>query len=412
VADGGEVEAARQLAREARGLPVDYVLMDLASGTGAGVLELFFAADLGALMVSPDPASVELGYRFVRAAFARRLEAAGLAQELSLDREALRRFTSGVGAPRDVYERAQARDPELAARIEAEMLALRPRLVVNHVRSKADMDFGKALASAARRRMGLPITHLGHLEYDDAAWVSLRRRRPLLVEHPESRASKCIEKLARRLLARETEKHFESIAVGDSHYDLFEIEPTASEEDIRRAHRRIRSIYGRDSIIVGGLYSPEQLEALHGRFDDGYETLMDPAKRKAYDQALFPEGLPQATGAAATLEATAVAEAPPPEERPPMPEIGPETEFTGPLMRQVREARGLDLREISERTKIGMTYLSAIEKERFHKLPATVYVRGFLEQYAKMLGLERDRVLESYLRRYRDARDAKESVQP
>ena len=65
------------------------------------------------------------------------------------------------------------------------------------------MDVARGIATAAGRRLGMPLKNLGHIDYDDAVWVSLRRRRALLVEHPEARASKCIEKVTRRLLARD-----------------------------------------------------------------------------------------------------------------------------------------------------------------------------------------------------------------
>ena len=64
----------------------------------------------------------------------------------------------------------------------------------------------------------------------------------------------------------------------------------------------------------------------------------------------------------------------------------------------------MELREIAERSKIGMAYLQAIEGELFHKLPAPVYVRGFLAEYARALGLDLDRVKQTYLARYRAAR--------
>ena len=90
--------------------------------------------------------------------------------------------------------------------------------------------------------------------------------------------------------------------------------------------------------------------------------------------------------------------------RPPMPEISSGTEFSGPLLRQIREAVGVELREIAERSKIGMAYLSALEGESFHKLPAAVYVRGFLAEYARALGLDGERVKQTYLARFRAAR--------
>ena len=90
--------------------------------------------------------------------------------------------------------------------------------------------------------------------------------------------------------------------------------------------------------------------------------------------------------------------------RPPMPELSPHTEFSGPLLRQIREASGVELREIAARSKIGMAYLVALEGEVFTKLPAAVYVRGFLAQYARALGLDADRVQQTYLVRFRTVR--------
>ena len=86
-----------------------------------------------------------------------------------------------------------------------------------------------------------------------------------------------------------------------------------------------------------------------------------------------------------------------------MPSLSSDTVFTGALLKQIREARGIDLREISERSKVGMTYLRAIEAELFKKLPAIVYVRGFLIEYAKIIGISSERVLDSFLDRYRAA---------
>ena len=87
-----------------------------------------------------------------------------------------------------------------------------------------------------------------------------------------------------------------------------------------------------------------------------------------------------------------------------MPEISPTTEYSGPLLRQIREAVGVELREVAERSKIGMAYLQALESEHFQRLPAQVYVRGFLAEYARALGLDAERVKQTYLDRYRAAR--------
>jgi flagellar biosynthesis protein FlhG len=83
-------------------------------------------------------------------------------------------------------------------------------------------------------------------------------------------------------------------------------------------------------------------------------------------------------------------------------EIGPETEFTGALLRKVREAHGVEIGDISDRTKIGKAHLTAIEEEDFAGLPAPVYVRGFVAELAKFLRLDPPQVQRTYMRRMRE----------
>ena len=82
-------------------------------------------------------------------------------------------------------------------------------------------------------------------------------------------------------------------------------------------------------------------------------------------------------------------------------ELGPDTEFTGPLLRKVRESMGIDVTEIAQRTKIAKAHLVAIEEENFSALPATVYVRGFVSELAKFLKLDPVQVQRTFLRRVR-----------
>lgn len=402
-----EPEQVRQLMSGLRELDADVIVIDLAGGSSGYVLDLFLAADVGVLVAVPEPTSIELCYRFMRAAFLRQLATVGLAHAASLPLNPALACPGGIPAPLDMYLAAGEHDAGLAAQIEAQLHDFVPYLVINSARSKADMEMGPAVALAGRRRLGLPVTYVGHLEYDEAVWVAVRQRRPLLVEHPEARVSKCIEKVARRLIARDIEQPPTSVGARESSYDLLDVAPTASFEDIRRANRRVREIYGRESVIISGLYNDEQLDTLYARFENAYTTLMDASKRKSYDMELFPEGVPAQhldEKAAPPIQKVEM----PPAERPPMPALDSTTVFTGSLLKQIREAVGAELREISERTKIGMAYLQALEDEIFKKLPAAVYVRGFLVEYSKYLRLDTERVLETYLDRYRAARHSQE----
>lgn len=68
----------------------------------------------------------------------------------------------------------------------------------------------------------------------------------------------------------------------------------------------------------------------------------------------------------------------------------------GEKLRKAREAKGLSLEQVEEATKIVRSYLQALEDEEFERLPAPVYVKGFLRNYASYLGLDAQEVLSLY----------------
>lgn len=65
----------------------------------------------------------------------------------------------------------------------------------------------------------------------------------------------------------------------------------------------------------------------------------------------------------------------------------------GVWLKRVREEKGETLDEISEITRIGKTYLAAIEEGAASKLPSLAYTRGFIRLYAAHLGLSPDEAL-------------------
>lgn len=84
------------------------------------------------------------------------------------------------------------------------------------------------------------------------------------------------------------------------------------------------------------------------------------------------------------------------EERQAVPSPG-EGESFGSWLRSQREVRQVDLQTITQSSKINIRYLEALEHDRFDLLPATIFVRGFLREYARIVGLDPDEVLNFYL---------------
>ncbi|MCC7542586.1 MAG: helix-turn-helix domain-containing protein, partial [Deltaproteobacteria bacterium] len=397
-----------RLLEQLHALPTDYVVIDLGAGTGFNVLDLFLAADIGVFLTLPEPTSLENTYRFLRAAFIRQIRRAVAetddgeasdARQKQIDR--IVGDLGGLPAPIDLVGAIERQMPDAAERAQRELDTFRPRIVVNQARLRADLELGDALRSAARRRLGIRVHYLGHIEYDDTVWLCMRRLRPLLIESPGTRASKNIERIARRVLAVDAgkDRHVEPSVPPGSHYDLLEVDRGATDEEIRRAYKRARDIYGPESHAVYGLFEPSELDALRTRIDEAYDVLLDPALRRPYDLSIFPDQDERAPNPESVSEV-------PVEDAIPPPIITPESEFTGALLRQVRESQRIDLRDVSARTKIGLSHLRAIEDDDFAALPAVVYARGFVQELAKYLRLDPDQVSKTYIRRYRRYLDA------
>ncbi|HEX4965003.1 MAG TPA: helix-turn-helix domain-containing protein [Thermoanaerobaculia bacterium] len=74
-----------------------------------------------------------------------------------------------------------------------------------------------------------------------------------------------------------------------------------------------------------------------------------------------------------------------------------ESSSFGDWLRRQREMREITLRDIADRTKISLRYLEAMEADRFDLLPAPVFAKGFLREYARYVGLSPDDVVNHYL---------------
>ena len=75
--------------------------------------------------------------------------------------------------------------------------------------------------------------------------------------------------------------------------------------------------------------------------------------------------------------------------------LAPE-EGLGERLRQARSLKKLNLAEAAAKTKIRIEYLMALEEERFDRLPAGLYGKNFLKEYAGFLGLDTKKIIQEF----------------
>lgn len=176
--------------------------------------------------------------------------------------------------------------------------------------------------------------------------------------------------------------------------ELLGLSEGASVEEIERAYRHQRALYGEDSLATYALLDGDarvrHLEAL----DEAYRKI-----KIAASLSPVPASAPTAAPPS---------HAPPPARKPaPNPGKAPEADVEAPgaSLKRLREHRGLGLAELASRTRIRKTYLEALETEDYAALPALVYVRGFVQQVARELGEKRgDALAQAFAERCKASR--------
>ena len=78
-----------------------------------------------------------------------------------------------------------------------------------------------------------------------------------------------------------------------NYYELLEVSPRATAQEIHKAYERVRRIYDPNSIALYSLFSPEETEKIRQRVEDAYRTLIYEENRRSYDLALGGVAVPE-----------------------------------------------------------------------------------------------------------------------
>lgn len=207
IANLDESESHRIL-RAIQNLSCDVVILDLGAGTNNSTLDFFTQADLSLMTVTPEPTSVENAYRFLKAAFYRKLKMseANAGIQAIIDEAMDQQNHLNIRSPKDLLQHLAnnySYDAEVFLR---DLSHFDLGILLNQVRSGRDIDVGKGVASICRSYFGMPVRYIGHVAHDNAVWQSLRKRRPLLLDHPSSPINNQFFAIAKLILGPQAKK--------------------------------------------------------------------------------------------------------------------------------------------------------------------------------------------------------------
>jgi flagellar biosynthesis protein FlhG len=110
-----------------------------------------------------------------------------------------RKNDMGIQSPHDLLKAVRGLDEGDAQKMVEEVETFHPNLILNQVRSKKDIEVGFSIRSACLKYFGIHVHYLGYVVYDQEVSHSIRRRKPLVLENPRSRAAQCVMEIASKL---------------------------------------------------------------------------------------------------------------------------------------------------------------------------------------------------------------------
>ena len=178
-------------------------------------------------------------------------------------------------------------------------------------------------------------------------------------------------------------------------YELLEISPDASPDHVAKAYALAKRHFGGASLGSYSLFDSAERTEILARLEEAWRTLSDRDRRARYDRDVL--GRVTEVDAAVNVRPAPI----------PSTSAGPAltiTDVTGAALRARRESIGVPLQEIARDTRISIAYLQFIEEDHIKGLPHDAYLRGYLVQYAKALGLDPHTVADGYIRHAKQLR--------
>jgi len=172
-------------------------------------------------------------------------------------------------------------------------------------------------------------------------------------------------------------------------FDVLGLGDGASLDEVERSFLELRNLYSEESLATYSLLDDaerrDKLEALH----KAYENILQERSQASDDAADLEHQdtlAPEPTGVCIDADMQ---------------------QNPGLFLQQSRQALRLSLQDVAARTKVRSSLLQSIEEQCFDFLPAPVYLRGFLREFARLVKVpDVDALIAAFMVRYEnDKRD-------
>lgn len=208
--------------------------------------------------------------------------------------------------------------------------------------------------------------------------------------------------------------------IRQNYYEILDISENATQQEIHLAYEKAKNTYSAENSALSTVFSSEEAHELRILIEEAYQVLRNNNYRNVYEKRiqantfsaseLTVRSIKMASDdlfTAPELEVLAPKAAEVAADLAPVrnedfeTEIANRKDWSGEDLKKVREYRKLSFDELTDITKVNPWYIAALEKMDAANLPVEVFVRGYVLQVSKALGLKEKTVADSYMRAFR-----------
>ncbi|MBN2144120.1 MAG: hypothetical protein JW774_05800, partial [Candidatus Aureabacteria bacterium] len=179
--------------KQLRSLESEYVILDLGAGSSFQVLDLFLAADLGIVVVNPDPLSLAESFNFIKQVIIRNLSNTLRtfpdAQAYIYEQAKNETFRSTTRVS-DIIATIQQFRPEAAEQMRTCLNKIQIGIILNKVNEDAQVTETEALQKALQELLSINTDLLGIIHYDTTVQCALEAGTPFIAKDAKAESSR------------------------------------------------------------------------------------------------------------------------------------------------------------------------------------------------------------------------------
>lgn len=173
-----------RMSAELKKLKYDYILLDFGVGPFEKFFNMYLECDERILVSSSEPTSIEKNYRFVESYICQNLKTKSSPEAYSKLISTLRDFRHKVLDKPFSFKSYLKENDGLTLEPFNKLNREPIKLIMNGIRSQSLADLGYSIKSVCNKYYGLNVDYIGHIEFDNSVWQSVKNMEPVLIAQP------------------------------------------------------------------------------------------------------------------------------------------------------------------------------------------------------------------------------------